>query len=143
MLGKTSARHRRRWIHQGSHLVQTLKAAGAYVPAFVYYNNFNRSGDGSTPSPKGLEGVDVFSGDVRDPNGVATAMEGCEVVFHLAALIAIPYSYHSPDSYVDAAITRHLSDDAGDAPGRRARAGHIDERVYRDGHDEVARHRRA
>lgn len=93
----------------GSHLVQTLKAAGASVRAFVYYNSFNHWGWLDALPEGELEGVDVFSGDVRDPNGVATAMEGCEVVFHLAALIAIPYSYHSPDSYVDTNVRGTLN----------------------------------
>jgi nucleoside-diphosphate-sugar epimerase len=56
-----------------------------------------------------LAQIDIFSGDIRDPNGVRQAMQGCDVVFHLAALIAIPFSYHSPDSYVDTNIKGTLN----------------------------------
>ncbi|MNS67825.1 dTDP-glucose 4,6-dehydratase 2 [compost metagenome] len=62
-----------------------------------------------TFSKETMSKIEVFTGDVRDPNGVRTAMQGCDVVFHLAALIAIPYSYHSPDSYVDTNIKGTLN----------------------------------
>src|SRR6185436_636306 len=53
--------------------------------------------------------IDVFAGDIRDPHGVRAAMQGCDVVMHLAALIAIPYSYHSPDPYVDTNVKGTLN----------------------------------
>ena len=82
----------------GSYLVEKLIEEGADVKAFVFYNSFNSWGWLENLSKSKLEKVEIFSGDIRDPNGVRTAKEGCEIVFHLAALIAIPYSYHSPDS---------------------------------------------
>jgi NAD dependent epimerase/dehydratase len=93
----------------GSHLVEKLIDEGAIVKAFVYYNSFNSWGwlDGF-PKEK-LDRIEVFAGDIRDPNGVRTAMQDCEVVFHLAALIAIPFSYHSPDSYIDTNVKGTLN----------------------------------
>lgn len=93
----------------GSHLVEALLAKGCDVRAFVYYNSFNSWGWLDTLPPDVIRGLDVFSGDIRDPNGVFEAMKGCDVVFHLAALIAIPFSYHSPDSYVDTNIKGTLN----------------------------------
>jgi NAD dependent epimerase/dehydratase len=93
----------------GSHLVEALLEKGCDVRAFVYYNSFNSWGWLDTLSAEKLKNLDVFSGDIRDPNGVSTAMKGCDVVFHLAALIAIPFSYHSPDSYVDTNIKGTLN----------------------------------
>jgi NAD dependent epimerase/dehydratase len=93
----------------GSHLVQALMNLGCDVRAFIYYNSFNSWGWLDTLSPETARALDVFTGDIRDPNGVAKAMEGCDVVFHLAALIAIPFSYHSPDSYVDTNIKGTLN----------------------------------
>ncbi len=94
----------------GSHLVEALVERGYPVKAFVLYNSFNNWGWLDTVSPEILANVEIFSGDVRDPFGVKTAMQGCEAVLHLAALIAIPYSYHSPDTYVDTNIkgTLHI-----------------------------------
>ena len=93
----------------GSHLVENLIDLGMDVRAFVYYNSFNSWGWlDSLPSSK-LNKLEIFSGDIRDPNGVREAIKGCDVVFHLAALIAIPYSYHSPDSYVDTNIKGTLN----------------------------------
>ena len=88
----------------GSHLTEALVRRGYNVRAFVYYNSFNSWGwlDTCAEDVKGK--FEVFSGDIRDPNGVKTAMKDCDYVFHLAALIAIPFSYHSPDSYVDTNI---------------------------------------
>ena len=85
----------------GSHLTEELVRQGHSVRAFVYYNSFNSWGwlDRCSPEVKGK--FEVFSGDIRDPHGVREAMKGCEAVIHLAALIAIPFSYHSPDTYVD------------------------------------------
>ena len=93
----------------GSHLVEALLAHGCEVRAFVFYNSFNSWGWLDTLSSDVLRGLDVFAGDVRDPNGVRQATKGCDVVFHLAALIAIPFSYHSPDSYVDTNIRGTLN----------------------------------
>jgi len=93
----------------GSHLVEALLDKGCDVRAFVYYNSFNSWGWLDTLQPEKLKGLDVFSGDIRDPNGVSIAMKDCDVVFHLAALIAIPFSYHSPDSYVDTNIKGTLN----------------------------------
>nr|WP_253199075.1 NAD-dependent 4,6-dehydratase LegB [Clostridium gasigenes] len=93
----------------GSHLVEALLEQGYEVKAFVYYNSFNSWGWLDT-LPKGkLKQIEVFSGDIRDPNGVKEAMKGIDIVFHLAALIAIPFSYHSPDSYVDTNIKGTLN----------------------------------
>jgi nucleoside-diphosphate-sugar epimerase len=93
----------------GSHLVEQLLAEGAIVKAFVYYNSFNSWGWLDTFPKSELAKLDIFTGDIRDPNGVRTAMQGCEVVFHLAALIAIPFSYHSPDSYIDTNVKGTLN----------------------------------
>jgi NAD dependent epimerase/dehydratase len=93
----------------GSHLTQRLLAEGCQVRAFVYYNSFNSWGWIDSFSKEEKDRLNVFSGDIRDPNGVRTAMQGIDVVFHLAALIAIPYSYHSPDSYVDTNIKGTLN----------------------------------
>jgi NAD dependent epimerase/dehydratase len=93
----------------GSHLVERLLEEGCAVRAFVYYNSFNSWGWlDSLPESK-LQALDIFAGDIRDPHGVETALGGCDVVFHLAALIAIPFSYHSPDSYVDTNIKGTLN----------------------------------
>jgi NAD dependent epimerase/dehydratase len=93
----------------GSHLTETLVRRGYNVRAFVYYNSFNSWG-WLDESPKEIqESIEVFAGDIRDPHGVKEAMKGCEVVFHLASLIAIPYSYHSPDTYVDTNIKGTLN----------------------------------
>ena len=84
----------------GSHLTETLVAQGCAVRAFVYYNSFNSWGWLDHVSPEVASRLDIFAGDVRDPHGVRAAMRGCDVIFHLAALIAIPYSYTAPASYV-------------------------------------------
>lgn len=93
----------------GSHLTEALVRQGQDVRAFVLYNSFNSWGwlDNCAPEVRGK--FEVFSGDIRDPHGVRTAMQGCDVVLHLAALIAIPYSYHSPDTYVDTNIKGTLN----------------------------------
>ena len=93
----------------GSHLSEAAVRAGYDVRAFVLYNSFNSWGwlDHCGEDVKGK--FDVFAGDVRDPNGVRVAMKGCDAVLHLAALIAIPYSYHSPDTYVDTNIKGTLN----------------------------------
>jgi NAD dependent epimerase/dehydratase len=93
----------------GSHLVEELVKKGYEVKAFVYYNSFNNWGWLDTLPKDIMDHVEVFAGDVRDPNGVREAMKGCDAVFHLAALIAIPFSYHSPDAYVDTNIKGTLN----------------------------------
>lgn len=93
----------------GSHLVEALLSEGCQVRAFVYYNSFNSWGWLDTFSKEMLSKVEVFTGDIRDPNGVREAMKEIDIVFHLAALIAIPFSYHSPDSYVDTNIKGTLN----------------------------------
>jgi NAD dependent epimerase/dehydratase len=93
----------------GSHLVEELLARGADVRAFVFYNSFNSWGWLDSLSRDQTRKLEVFAGDIRDPHGVAAAMAGCDVVFHLAALIAIPFSYHSPDTYVDTNVKGTLN----------------------------------
>lgn len=93
----------------GSHLVELLLEQGYDVRAFAFYNSFNTWGWLDTLPKGALEEVDVFCGDIRDPHGVLQAMQDCEMVFHLAALIAIPFSYHSPDAYVDTNIKGTLN----------------------------------
>lgn len=93
----------------GSHLTEELVKQGYQVRAFVLYNSFNTWGWLDTLPKEIMDNVEVFTGDVRDPNGVKEAMKGCDAVFHLAALIAIPFSYHSPDTYVDTNIKGTLN----------------------------------
>lgn len=93
----------------GSHLVERLLDRGYAVRAFVYYNSFNNWGWLDTLPKEKLNKIEIFTGDIRDPNGVKEAMKGIDYVFHLAALIAIPFSYHSPDSYVDTNIKGTLN----------------------------------
>ncbi len=93
----------------GSHLVERLVADGHDVRAFVFYNSFNTWGWLDTLPADVLDDIEIFQGDIRDPNGVREAMRGVNQVFHLAALIAIPFSYHSPDAYVDTNIKGTLN----------------------------------
>ncbi|HUJ19466.1 MAG TPA: NAD-dependent 4,6-dehydratase LegB [Nitrospirota bacterium] len=93
----------------GSHLTEELVRQGHSVRAFVLYNSFNSWGWLESVDNEIRRSLDVFSGDIRDPHGVRTAMKGCDVVLHLAALIAIPYSYHSPDTYVDTNVKGTLN----------------------------------
>ena len=93
----------------GSHLVERLVELGYKVKAFVYYNSFNSWGWIDTFDKEIKDSIEIFSGDVRDPNGVYEAMKDVDAVFHLAALIGIPFSYHSPDSYVDTNIKGTLN----------------------------------
>ena len=93
----------------GSHLTEELVKKGERVKAFCLYNSFGTWGWLDTLPPEIKNEIEVFMGDVRDPNGVRCAMEGQEIVYHLAALIAIPFSYHSPDSYVDTNIKGTLN----------------------------------
>lgn len=93
----------------GSHLTEELVKKGYEVKAFVYYNSFNTWGWLDTLSTEIMKYTEIFQGDIRDPNGVKEAMKNCDAVFHLAALIAIPFSYHSPDTYVDTNIKGTLN----------------------------------
>jgi len=93
----------------GSHLTEELIRRGHSVKAFVYYNSFNSWGWLDTLPKEILNEIDVFTGDIRDPYGVRESMKGIDEVFHLAALIAIPFSYHSPDMYVDTNIKGTLN----------------------------------
>lgn len=93
----------------GSHLTEELVRRGYDVRAFVYYNSFGSWGWLDQAEPEIKKSLDVFAGDVRDPHGVKEAMKGCSIVMHLAALIGIPYSYHSPDTYVDTNIKGTLN----------------------------------
>lgn len=93
----------------GSHLVEELVKKGYQVRAFVYYNSFNNWGWLDTLPQDIIRNVEIFQGDIRDPNGVWEAMKDVDAVFHLAALIAIPFSYHSPDTYVDTNIKGTLN----------------------------------
>lgn len=93
----------------GSHLTEELIRQGNEVRAFVLYNSFNSWGWLDSAPAQIKADLDVFAGDIRDPNGVRQAMKGCDTVLHLAALIAIPYSYHSPDTYVDTNIKGTLN----------------------------------
>lgn len=93
----------------GSHLTETLILEGYSVRAFVLYNSFNSWGWLDHASPEIKSKLEIFAGDIRDPHGVRKAMEGCDLVMHLAALIAIPYSYHSPDTYIDTNIKGTLN----------------------------------
>lgn len=93
----------------GSHLTEAMVRAGYSVRALSLYNSFNSWGwlDHCHADVKGQ--FEVFAGDVRDPHGVKQAMQGCDLVMHLASLIAIPYSYHSPDTYLDTNIRGTLN----------------------------------
>lgn len=93
----------------GSHLAEDLVKSGYKVRAFVFYNSFNTRG-WLEQIPRDIQQeMEIFAGDIRDPYGVKRAMSGCDIVFHLAALVAIPYSYHSPESYVDTNIKGTLN----------------------------------
>lgn len=93
----------------GSHLTEELVKKGYQVRAFVYYNSFNTWGWLDTLPKEIMDNVEIFQGDIRDSNGVEEAMLGVDAVFHLAALIAIPFSYHSPDTYVDTNVKGTLN----------------------------------
>jgi len=93
----------------GSHLTEALVRRGHSVRAFVFYNSFGHWGWLDDSPAEIQRELDVFAGDVRDPHGVRTAMQGCDTVLHLAALIGIPYSYHSPDAYVDTNVRGTLN----------------------------------
>ncbi len=92
-----------------SHLAEMILEEGCQVNAFVYYNSFNSWGWLDSISEEKLSGIEIFAGDIRDPSGMRSALKNIDVVFHLAALIAIPFSYHSPDSYIDTNIKGTLN----------------------------------
>jgi len=109
----------------GSQLTEALVRAGQTVRAFVLYNSFNSWSwlDHCAPEVKGH--FEVFAGDIRDPHGVRAAMKDCDAVLHLAALVAIPYSYHSADTYVDTNIkggsrSRCCAHSTCTGPGKRS-----------------------
>lgn len=93
----------------GSHLTEALVRSGRTVRALVHYNSTGSWGWLDTLPEDVKKSIEVMAGDVRDPNGMRVAMKGCDEVFHLAALIGIPYSYHSPDSYVDTNVRGTLN----------------------------------
>lgn len=93
----------------GSHLVEALLDEGCDVRAFVFYNSFNSWGWLDTFTKDKLKKIDIVLGDIRDSNGVRKAVEGVDVIFHLAALVGVPFSYHSPDSYVETNIKGTLN----------------------------------
>ncbi|OGQ23293.1 MAG: NAD-dependent dehydratase [Deltaproteobacteria bacterium RIFCSPHIGHO2_02_FULL_44_16] len=93
----------------GSHLVETLVNEGYEVRAFVFYNSFNSWGWLDTFPASLLQNIEIVCGDIRDPHGVRKAVKDMDMVFHLAALVAIPFSYHSPDAYVDTNVKGTLN----------------------------------
>ena len=93
----------------GSHLVENLVKKGYDTKAFVFYNSFNSRGWLDSTEQNIINEVEFFSGDIRDPHGVREAVKGCDKVIHLAALIGIPFSYHSPDSYIDTNVKGTLN----------------------------------
>jgi dTDP-glucose 4,6-dehydratase len=93
----------------GSHVVETLVKSGHDVRAFVLYNSFSSWGWLDESDKAIRDSIDIFAGDIRDPHGVDKAVEKQEVILNLAALIAIPYSYHSPDTYIDTNIKGTLN----------------------------------
>ena len=93
----------------GSHLTEALVRAGHDIKAFVLYNSFNSWGWLDKVSPQLKNKFEVFSGDIRDTNGVREAVKDCDAIIHLAALIAIPYSYHSPETYIDTNVKGTLN----------------------------------
>jgi NAD dependent epimerase/dehydratase len=93
----------------GSHLVESLINEGAKVKAFVFYNSFNSWGWLDSLETEKLKQIEVFAGDIRDSYCVREAVKGMDAVYHLAALIAIPFSYYAPESYVDTNIKGTLN----------------------------------
>ncbi len=93
----------------GSHLTEALVRDGYDVRAFVFYNSFNSCGWLDQIDNDIKNSLDIFSGDIRDPFGVRQAIKNCDAVIHLAALIGIPYSYHSPATYVETNVMGTLN----------------------------------
>jgi len=93
----------------GSHLTEKLVYLGYDVRAFIFYNSLNSWGWLDQSAKEVAKNIEIFSGDIRDPHGVKKAVKGCDIIFHLAALISIPYSYHSPDTYIDTNVKGTLN----------------------------------
>lgn len=93
----------------GSHLVEQLVASDAQVRALVYYNSWNEKGWLHDVPKETLDGVELFAGDIRDAERVRQGVRGCDYVFHLSSLIAIPYSYDAPRSYVETNVIGALN----------------------------------
>lgn len=93
----------------GSHLVERLVALGCHVRAMVLYNSFGNRGNLDLLPPSVMKSVEIYQGDVTDPFSVRKGVEGCDVVLHLASLIAIPYSYQAPQSYVSTNVMGTLN----------------------------------
>ncbi len=93
----------------GSHLTELLVRNGHDVKAFVFYNSFGSLGWLDNSSKEIINNIEIFKGDIRDSNGVRNSVKGCDIIMHLAALIAIPYSYHSPETYIDTNIKGTLN----------------------------------
>ncbi len=108
----------------GSHLTEKLVRKGYQVKAFILYNSFNSWGWLDYSPNEIKKNIEIFAGDVRDPFGVHTAVKGCDIIFHLAALIAIPYSYHSPAMYIDTNIKGTLN------VMQAARAHHVEKIIH-------------
>ena len=120
----------------GSHLVERLVRHGQRVRAMVLYNSFDSRGWLDTLPADVLAEVEVLPGDVRDAASADDLVRGARVVYHLAALIAIPYSYQAPRSYVDTNVDRHPERARRGPRARHAAAGaHLDERDLRHGPD--------
>lgn len=93
----------------GSHLTELLVNSGATVRAMVYYNSWNERGWLKDIDPQILANIELFQGDIRDADRVRAGVSGCDYVFHLSSLIAIPYSYEAPRAYVDTNVTGALN----------------------------------
>lgn len=93
----------------GSHLTEALIRNGYEVRALAYYNPFNTYGWLEGLPVRTREKIQISPGDIRDPHGVKELMKGCDTVFHLAALVGIPYSYQSPSSYIETNIKGTLN----------------------------------
>lgn len=93
----------------GSHLIELLVESGAEVRALVYYNSWNEIGWLKDIPESTLSQVEIVRGDIRDSDHMRELVSGYEYVMHLSSLIAIPYSYHAPRSYVDTNITGALN----------------------------------
>lgn len=93
----------------GSHLVERLLEEGCEVVAFVKYNSLNKWGWLDSFDKKVLDRIEIFTGDIRNSDSVRKAVKSVDIVFHLAALISIPYSYISPESYIETNINGTLN----------------------------------
>ncbi len=93
----------------GSHLVELLVASGARVRAMTYYNSWNEKGWLRDVPAQTISDIELFAGDIRDAERVRQGVRGCDYVFHLSSLIAIPYSYDAPRSYVETNVIGALN----------------------------------